>query len=237
MCTVTFLPSANSFILTSNRDEKSWRKKATPPRKYSIEGHSVFYPKDLEAGGTWIATANSNYTLCLLNGAFKKHAHSPPYKKSRGIMVLDFFKVNNIKSFISEYDFTGIEPFTLVVVQSFPKISVHELRWDEKNLHVKKINEALPHIWSSVTLYEKEVISQREKWFMKWLNEKHKIEIESIMHFHEFAGTGNKETDLLMNRNGTTLTMSITSIEKAEKSLRMKYKDIATGKLYTIRIM
>lgn len=237
MCTVTFLPSGNSFILTSNRDEKSWRKKASPPRKFSINNQSVFYPKDLEAGGTWIATANSNFTLCLLNGAFQKHYHQPPYKKSRGLMVLDFFWFNDVSRFSGEYDFTGIEPFTLIIVEAGTELKIHELRWDEKRLHFKEIDGATSHIWSSVTLYDEEIIEQRQQWFRQWLNEKHENEIESIMHFHEFGGTGNKANDLLMNRNNTTLTVSITSIQKSEKDFCMKYKDVTENKLYNIRIM
>ena len=61
MCTVTYLPlQDNGFILTSNRDEAIVRKISLPPAKYTINNTSVFFPKDQEANGTWIATSSNN---------------------------------------------------------------------------------------------------------------------------------------------------------------------------------
>ena len=57
------------------------------------------------------------------------------------------------------------------------------------------------------------------------------------MNFHEFGGTGDKENDLLMNRNNHTLTVSITSIHKTEAGTFMKYKDVEAQKLFNIRII
>jgi uncharacterized protein with NRDE domain len=238
MCTVTFLPyGVNSFILTSNRDEKSARLKAMPPRKFKINRHSVFYPKDLEAGGTWIATGSNNYTVCLLNGAYVKHPYRPPYKKSRGLMLLDFFEVNDIEKFVSTYDFKGIQPFTLLIVDSTASLGLHELIWDgEKLTHsVKAVNTA--HMWSSVTLYDEDVIEKRSSWFQHWLSQNTNYEMENIMNFHEFGGTGDKDNDLKMNRSNETLTVSITSIHKTGTGTFMKYRDLEENKLYNIRII
>ncbi len=55
MCTVTYLPSANGFYLTSNRDEKSTRPAALPPAVYFLNGSKIIYPKDAQGCGTWIA--------------------------------------------------------------------------------------------------------------------------------------------------------------------------------------
>jgi uncharacterized protein with NRDE domain len=118
MCTVSFLPKkGNSFILTSNRDEDMLRQTALPFQKYSLNNKSLYYPKDPKAGGTWIATEPNSFTVCLLNGAFKAHTPNPPYNKSRGIVLLDFFKYNNQYDFIKQYDFSNIEPFTLLFVK------------------------------------------------------------------------------------------------------------------------
>lgn len=244
MCTVTYLPLGNkNYIITSNRDESTLRKKATPPRKFSISNHAVFYPKDLQAGGTWIATSpfipeqDKGFTLCLLNGAFQKHRHNPPYKLSRGLMVLDFFKMNDVEQFVNEYNFEGIEPFTLVIIESGSTIKLHELRWDENKIEYAELDETQPNIWNSVTLYDKNIIAQRQQWFSQWLFENNKAELESIMHFHEFGGNGDKRNDLLMNRDNKLMTVSITSVKKSEDGTIIKYKDIAENKLYNIRIM
>lgn len=89
MCTVTYLPVSTGFVLTQNRDEAPTRS----PQIISKEkrfGTELLFPKDTKAGGTWIATARDGRTACLLNGAFEKHKHEPPYRLSRGLVLLDF---------------------------------------------------------------------------------------------------------------------------------------------------
>ena len=113
MCTVTYLPqSGNSFILTSNRDEDVLRQTALPIDKYKINNVQVYYPKDPKAGGTWIATGSNGFTVCLFNGAFKAHKSTHNYRKSRGLVLLDFFNYQNQYDFIAQYDFSNIEPFS-----------------------------------------------------------------------------------------------------------------------------
>jgi uncharacterized protein with NRDE domain len=238
MCTVTFLPeSSNHFILTSNRDEHTLRMKALPPDKYEIHKQSVFFPKDAQAGGTWIASGSNNFTLCLLNGAFQKHSHEPPYSKSRGLMLLDFFEFNDVHKFAMDYRFNGIEPFTLLLINSYDELQLHELRWDGKQSHLRQKDAAMPQVWSSVTLYDAEVVARRQQWFNEWLKEHPRYDRESIMHFHEFGGIGDKSNDLLMNRNNTLLTLSITSIQKSPERVSMKYKDMTDSLMHEVIIL
>lgn len=127
MCTVTYLPvSVHSFILTSNRDEKIIRRVALTPQTNSIGEQIILYPKDTQGGGTWIATT-AEKTICLLNGAFKPHQRVDHYKHSRGKVVLAAFEYTSIYDFITHYDFRGIEPFTLVIVENY---QLYELRWN-----------------------------------------------------------------------------------------------------------
>jgi uncharacterized protein with NRDE domain len=230
MCTVTYLPLRNSsFILTSNRDEGKHRKVALPPEKYTINGENVYFPKDMDSGGTWFASSQTKFTLCLLNGAFKRHKHNQPYRLSRGLMVLDFFNYNRAHAFLSQYNFDGIEPFTMLIFEQNPHTSIHEVRWDGKDIYINMKDAALPHIWSSAQLYSKMVIHQRERWFAEWLKAKNKFTMENITVFHKTGGTGNSHTDLLMNRDGKVFTVSITSIKREENEALMRYEDMITG--------
>jgi len=227
MCTVTYLPLSNSsFILTSNRDEGQYRKIAIPPEKYSIYGTQVYFPKDADANGTWFAAAETKFTLCLLNGAFERHEHRPPYRLSRGLMLLDFFKYNNVHDFISQYNFEWIEPFTLLIFEQSPDTSIHEIRWDEKKIYFGMRDATVPLIWSSAQLYPKAVIQQREEWFSSWLKANNKFTMEKIVLFHKTGGTGDSHNDLLMNRDGIVFTVSITSVRREEKEGMMRYEDM-----------
>ncbi|WP_323758491.1 NRDE family protein [Roseivirga sp.] len=225
MCTVTFLPKGkSSYILTSNRDETP-KRAALAPAAYAVYGKEIFFPKDPLAGGTWIATDKQQFTLCLLNGAFEKHHHKPPYKLSRGIMVLDFFKYSSAQSFIEQYDFSGIEPFTLILIESNHSLSATELVWDEVKLHVRVLDVSQPQIWSSSTLYPEAVRMERKHWFKLWLEAQSNFQQNEIIDFHKTGGKGDEWNDFVMNRGGKVQTVSVTSIEK-DSDYTMVYEDL-----------
>ncbi len=223
MCTVTYLPKSNNeYILTSSRDEATARPSAVLPKEYSIDGKIIIFPKDPVGGGSWIAYSESR-TACLLNGAFKKHKHNPPYKKSRGLVLLDYFSFADLNTFTSNYNFSKIEPFTLVIIEP---LGLFELRWDGAQTFIEKLDSNKPLIWSSSTLYSDEIISKRKTWFSSWLNSNPKYSTEGIRSFHTLGGEGDKENDFLMNRNNLLLTISLTSVVKKTSGIEMVYEDL-----------
>lgn len=237
MCTVTFLPvNNNGYILTSSRDEKTSRPSALFPQKYIVNNEQLFYPKDNLAGGTWVVTSMNNFTLCLLNGAFEKHESNPPYKMSRGLMLLDFFKYNNIENFITEYNFENIENFTLIIVDSNNGLNLFELRWDGKILHHKILNVKTPHIWSSCTLYTENAIKNRVVWFNEFINKTTVFSKENIIQFHQNAGDGSLENSIMMNRENKVKTVSITCIDHSDYSYTMDYLNTENMTSSTLRI-
>ena len=84
MCTVTYIPTKEHVYLTSNRDEKNWRTDALAPEVYEFSSGKIIYPKDGDAGGTWIAAHENGNVVVFLNGGFVAHTPAPPYRKSRG---------------------------------------------------------------------------------------------------------------------------------------------------------
>lgn len=224
MCVLTYFPyQDNGFILTSNRDEAVSRKPAIPPKKYHIGGQQVFFPKDPKGGGTWIASSG-DFTLCLLNGGFEKHVPQPPYKQSRGKVVLDFFTFLDVNNFIQQYDFEGIEPFTLVIIESTTDLTLTELRWNGTRLFCTSLDATLPRIWSSVTLYSPDIISAREQWFDEFKQQA--IVPQKVIDFHHHGGSGDPKNDLKMNRNNTLKTISITQFVLNQLEFKMTYQDL-----------
>ncbi len=240
MCTVTYLPiNQHEFILTSNRDEDVTRPAALPVSEYKIHNRTIYFPKDQKANGTWIAHNEAGYTLCLLNGAYVPHVQKPQYKKSRGILLLDFYRYNDAETFVKTYDFSEIEPFTLLLVYSCStskKVILHELKWDEENAVLTLCDSSLPHIWSSVTLYSNEIIKARESWFQQWLTENTVFNSDAILFFHHFGGNGSNHNDLIINR-GTKKTVNICCIHKSSLSTIIIYEDILSKKLYKSKII
>ncbi len=229
MCTVSFISCKDGYFITSNRDEKIFRKPAIPPKQYSHNKHVVAFPKDPDAGGTWIAMNENGNAAVLLNGAFRKYNSRPPYERSRGLVLLDIISNDNpLQSFL-RLDLLRIEPFTLII---FTQNSLYECRWDGQQKHSCELPAYCSYIWSSVTLYDTEMIQKREQWFTKFLNRHQPPSHDQILHFHRFAGEGDTNNDLNMNRDGLMLTVSITSIKINRNKCTMKYNDLKTGKQY-----
>jgi hypothetical protein len=229
MCTVTFIPLKDTTIITSNRDEKYSRKQALPPQAFEHNGGAIIYPKDADAGGTWIAMNEDGNAAVLLNGAFTKHVPMPPYKESRGQILLELIKADRpVRSFVRT-DLYNIEPFTLIMIENR---CLYECRWDGNNKHCKQLPVYRPHIWSSATLYTHDIVKKRELWFAKWLNNNPTPSQEDVIRFHLFGGENDKHNDLLMNRQGLVRTVSITSIELTKDRGCMTYFDLKDYSLH-----
>lgn len=229
MCTITFFPKSNNdFILTSNRDEAPGRETFSP-EIYEEDGVQLFYPKDSVAGGTWIGVSDKKRIVCLMNGGFVAHERKPFYRKSRGLVVKDFLKTENLKDEIEKYDFDGIEPFTAVLVEWKTEVQLFLLVWDGTDYHFS--DEPLaPHIWSSSPLYPEILKKKREKWFSAFLLETVKPSEEELLQFHKTAGEDDLNSNLIMDR-GFIKTKSITQIVRKNENVEMRYEDLQNGKI------
>ena len=227
MCTITLVPhpdSMNGFILTSNRDEAVSRR-TLPPKKEVYKKTKVYYPKDEEAGGTWLGVSEHLRCICLMNGAEKPHVRKPEYRKSRGVVVKDFLSKKNLQKLFKEYDLYDIEPFTMIIVDWHNGLIFHELIWDGENRKVSKL-PLKEHIWSSSPLYSEEMKGFRKKWF-KDLKESKGFTSQSLLDFHHNAGEGSKEFDLIIDR-GFLKTQSISQVQNSTNELRFTYENLKT---------
>lgn len=223
MCVLTYLPTQNGYFVTSNRDEAAARAAAVPPKVYEVNGRRLYYPKDPQGGGTWIATDGIT-TACLLNGGYKNHIRKPPYRQSRGLVVTSFFSYSSVEEFYNNYVFDGIEPFTLVIF-SLDEITVKEIRWTGEKADLNVFDAKQSRIWSSATLYSDEIIAERQNWFADFL-EHDDLSAERILHFHHFGGKGDEQNDIKMNRAGILKTVAITQFEISENEFSIRYEDL-----------
>lgn len=222
MCTVSYVPlGTGNFILTSNRDENPARVTLEPDQATTlVEAAAIVCPKDSKAGGSWIAMSTNGKVACLLNGAFKKHHHNPPYEKSRGLILMEYFNYNTAIEFHNKVNLRGIENFTLLM---FENGMVYELRWDgeEKFFQLKDEREA--HIWSSCTLYDEDTAADKEFKFQDWIEENKKPSADEIAFFH-----GYNNPDGFLLELPLVKTVSITTVQKTASSIRMDYHDLLT---------
>ena len=230
MCTVSIFPgeeNSNSFLLSFNRDEAVDRQTFAPTRHY-VNGCEMIFPKDAVAGGTWLGVSDKKRLVGIINGEFKAHKRNPPYQKSRGVIVKEFLAAEAIEVYAENYDFNGIEPFTMICADWSLGLVITEMVWDAKKLHLRHI-PLKPQIWSSSPLYDANIKKRRENWFDDFRTN-NEINAETVWDFHHKAGIGDQHIDLIVDR-GFLKTQSISQIEISENRKQFKYEELSTGNI------
>jgi hypothetical protein len=219
MCTISYYPSEDGFIMTQNRDE-------SPKRGVSglaLEA-GILFPKDIESSGTWIATDALGRVISLMNGAFIPHEPSQLIMKSRGSIISDLLKQDDIIATVLNMNLADVEPFTLLIAETG---SLQCVRWDGQEKHIDTLDHKEPHFWSSSMLYPPVWQERRKIWFMAWLDGRMEVSASDLRWFHNYGGEGDRLYDLIMDR-GTVCTTSITQVNVTSKSAIMRFKDLST---------
>ncbi|MDN3596756.1 NRDE family protein [Zunongwangia endophytica] len=235
MCTVSIFPenkNSLSFVLTFNRDE-AFDRETFAPKFENVNRCEMIFPKDGVAGGTWLGVSAQKRLIGIMNGEFTAHKRNPPYRKSRGVVVKEFLAVEDVFDYADQYNFEGIEPFTMIIVEWSSSLIITELVWDAKKLHIKNVAHK-PRIWSSSPLYDSGMKLKRENWFQKFITEE-EITASTIWEFHHEAGSGDKNIDLIVDR-GFLKTQSISQIIVNDDEKLFKYKELASGKTKIVNL-
>lgn len=242
MCTVSYIPPRNGvgFILTSNRDERMYRETAAPGL-YTIGGVQLCFPKDVLAGGSWIAANNEGRLACLLNGGFEPHEKKSWYTYSRGKVLIDMMSSRQKPMvFFSYADLTRTEPFTVVSVDLEEGGSISsfiEFVWDGSRKYLKNLDPDQPCIWSSVTLYSSAERNLRKEWFDQFLREQGmNMTPELVFDFHTGRHTADERINLVMQRNEELKTVSITQVSPEKGNLSMKYDDLVGKATHILKV-
>ncbi len=224
MCTVTYIPRGEgSFVLTHNRDESVMRKIASPPITRVINGIDHLYPVDPEGKGTWVGISETGRVASLLNGGDQNHKHNPPYRHSRGLIIPEYFKYPSFIEFYYSFNFKGLEPFTMIVIEDG---HVFETILNEDGVKYRSLNPEKPFILSSTPLYSERSRARKLDHFLEWyLSNPVKGEHE-IFEFHR-QNMFEKEPDKGQIPPGHILkTVSITSINRLPNRTEMIYLDL-----------
>ncbi|WP_333876362.1 NRDE family protein [Flavobacterium sp.] len=230
MCTVSFVNAKGKIIITSNRDEKVLRPSAIEPRTYQVNNKNVIFPKDNNAGGTWYAIDEHSTVLVLLNGAEERHVFKDSYRKSRGLIVLDLMGSESPLQAWQAINLHHIEPFTLVL---FERQKLYQLRWNESDKSSIELDANQSHIWSSSTLYTKEIREKRAHWFHTFLEMKPEVNEAELFNFHRYTEEENTEHGLVINRNDILKTLSITQTILEQNKVAIRYSDLIAEKEYS----
>jgi hypothetical protein len=152
----------------------------------------------------------------------------PPYRRSRGLVLLDLFQQQDTVTAFATYDLQKIEPFTLVLWQDQ---RLYELRWDGQRPHQAVYASEQPRLWSSATLYDAAMRARRQQWFAHWCQQ-HLATAgwEAVWQFHLHAGEGDAGMNIRMKRPNGIETISISSVQlPSDGSCHFQFADLLSG--------
>ncbi len=135
MCTVSWRPEPDGYVLCFNRDERRTRLPASPPAPGRRAGVPFLAPTDGEAGGTWIGVNALGLTVCLANRYDAPAPRPTPDRISRGLLVaalLDAGSVAEVETRVAAERLDRYDPFTLVACE--PDRPARLLGWDGRRL-------------------------------------------------------------------------------------------------------
>jgi uncharacterized protein with NRDE domain len=228
MCTVSFLGTGGAVIITSNRDENIQRQNAAAPDIQQLPNKKIIFPRDSKAGGTWFAADDKGNVSVLLNGAFNKHLANPPYRKSRGLILVEIIASDMPLLCFNAIDLNNIEPFTIILYQPG---SLHELRWDGIDKYEKLLDISGNYIWSSATLYSHTVIAERENSFKQLIQAQAACTAEGIHDFHS-NNDGDLENGFVISRQNGMKTFSITQVVVKSEAVNFLHHDLLQQKIF-----
>jgi hypothetical protein len=192
------------------------------------EGRGALYPADERSGGTWILTSRKGFTLNILNGAYERHDRHGPYRHSRGLVPLLYAYAGSMEDFQASFDPSGLEPFTLVVVEHDPR-RVVDLEWTGAQLDRVEHPAHEPRIWSSSTLYSERVRRDRTSWFDEAMRAPRcGTPLETLRRFHLTGGADQApvEDRIRMGRHNGPETVCLAGVERNTRCWSFYFHDL-----------
>jgi uncharacterized protein with NRDE domain len=232
MCTISIVPCGKNLTFTFNRDEHPIRKTPEYLTTLKLKHKTIYFAKDVKANGSWFVVDDKGNIAMLFNGAFNKHIKEEQYKKSRGLILLEIFSSKNCLQHFNEYDFTSIEPFSIILYENK---NLSRLVWDGNKKELFKLDKLENHIFSSCTIYTKDIQQARKDWLQAFL-ELNNTNAENIFSFHSTYKNKDKENGLVVKRNDILQTLSISQAIIEEGCVYLKHKDLLENKIFTEKI-
>jgi Transport and Golgi organisation 2 len=224
MCTLSFLPQNDGYLVAMNRDELNSRVVAAPPAIHRFAQGSALYPQE-PSGGTWIGANSHGNLLAIMNAnALNDDSQLPTKLKSRGEIIpllLQEATIDSTKHALSILSLNGTHPFRLF--GTFPRN--RELRqwyWDGIRLSSRSHDWIRNH-WFSSSRSDSRAEAQRGKAFeMSWReNLPDPAEWLHSLHASHIPDAG--AFSVCVHREDAA-TVSYTEVRCSPNELRMTYQ-------------
>jgi hypothetical protein len=148
MCTLTFIPKPQGYLLGMNRDERLTRELALPPAAISNLKIAAVYPRE-DGGGTWIGSNASGIAFAVLNQ--NPGTQTPVKERSRGEIIPVLLRSSRFPEAMRAFqkmEMRGMLPFVLIGIFPAEQI-ISQCQWDGATLQFARIGWDVRHWFSS----------------------------------------------------------------------------------------
>ncbi len=150
MCTLTFVPTEDGYLVGMNRDELLTRPVALPPKRFQRSGMEMVCPSE-PSGGTWIACNDRGNLLALLNWNASGSPRLGEKRYTRGLVIPELIGEPDLPAADSHFhqmNLDAVFPFRLVGVSRSER-TINEWRWDGVARRKMEFSWARNHWFSS----------------------------------------------------------------------------------------
>jgi hypothetical protein len=221
MCTLTWAPEREGYLVAFNRDERRLRPRAQPPRIGEQHGVRFIAPIDPEGGGTWIGVNVYGITLCLLNRYDAVTAPAQPI--SRGRLVADLLALavlGEVTERIPRADLGRYRPFTLVAFA--PASQAIGFHWD--GTCMEEIRVAHPGLVAVSSAAGRDIEMRRAAMIERELGSGLPLDASSLTALHARHWPDDLAASVCMHREEAE-TVSSTLIQVTGDEVRLRYID------------
>lgn len=220
MCTLSFLPAADEFLLGMNRDEKRTRVAALPPF-YETKNDCVILSPSEPNGGTWISLNDAGLCFALINW---HRINREPLGRiaSRGQVVPAIaasLSVDEAGKRLRGLSLPEMRPFRLIAVSSLEK-RVTEWQWDLLRLEEKSHPWQRQHWFSSGF---DEIEAERQRQIICHEKSPPGAETQWLRALHQSHAPVEGPFSICMHREDA-VTVSYTEIEVGLGTVTMRYQ-------------
>lgn len=221
MCSVSFLPQREGFVLAMNRDEQLTRPRALPPDIALCGTLRAVFPRE-PSGGTWIGANESGVAFALVNWYSHKH-----YTKScsRGEItprLLGAASLDEADSLLHELPAVDYNPFRLLV---FDERAARAAEWRAADSSIIRRDVAWSRgHWFSSGLDESEANRVRSRTCLEAESEADAGSLDWLRRLHRSHAPECGPFSLCMHRKDAR-TVSYTEIVASHDSIACRYTE------------
>jgi len=225
MCTLSWKPQDNGYMLLFNRDESRLRPAALPPMMHTKNGVKFLTPTDSRHGGTWLLVNEHAISVALLNNYAAISSSTRPAEPtllSRGMLPLacaDLTTVRSVIDFIKTNPLDSYPPFHLVAMGADEAMV---LSWDGDSYGIKNL-APFGEMLTTSALNTVSINAIRSRIFSEMVGEMATAQREQLEGFHWYRSADAASGIRMQREDACTHSISQISVSFTDSLVQFKY--------------